>query len=44
MVWVGGALVMNSGSRDGESAVEDNWGEGMSLLVVGAVVVVPSSR
>ena len=44
MVWVGEALVMNSGSGEGESVVEDDWSEGMSLLVVGAVVAVPAGE
>ena len=29
-VCVGGALVMNSESGEGESVVEDDWSEGMS--------------
>ena len=28
MVWVGGALVMKSGSGERESVVEDDWSEG----------------
>ena len=35
---------MNSGSGEGESVVEDDWSEGMSLLVVGAVVAVPAGE
>ena len=44
MVWVGGALDVNTGSCESESLVEDDCSEGMSLLVVGAVVAVPAGE
>ena len=40
MVWVGGTLDMKS-SKEVSSVVEDDWSEGMSLLVVVVVVAVP---
>ena len=43
MVWVGGTLDMKS-SKEVSSVVEDDWSEGMSLLVVGAVVAVPAGE
>ena len=43
MAWVGGTLDMKS-SKEVSSVVEDDWGEGMSLLVVGAVVAVPAGE
>ena len=43
MVWVGGTLDTKS-SKEVVSMVEDDWSEGMSLLVVGAVVAVPAGE
>ena len=43
MVWVGGKLDMKS-SKEVSSVVEDDWSEGMSLLVVGVVVAVPAGE
>ena len=43
MVWVAGTLDMKS-SKEVSSVVEDDWSEGMSLLVVRAVVAVPAGE
>ena len=43
MVWVGGALDMKS-SKEVSSVVEDDWSEGTSLLVEGAVVAFPAGE
>ena len=43
MVWMGGTLDMKS-SKEVSSVVEDDWSEGMSLLVEEAAVAVPAGE